>query len=307
MKNIKQIAASLVFVLASVPAFSLTSQEFGTKLLDQILSGNTKNQLTTIQRWEKAFPNDADMLLANFSYHAVKGMNLYGESIARVTFQRELPTVPVINASPFVRNDMHIEKAIQYINKAESLHPNRLDVRWSKLALLANLKKYNEYTTLAISTMEHSNKIKSAWIGWFGKPWDDGDELLLSQIPEYIQTLINSKDANAPQMIDQLCAAVLKLDIDLNTGRGSIRASLNNQKMALIFFTAGKYDAALPYLLQIEQETPNATNLLDPIAQTYIAKNDVPNAKLYLAKLMKLGTDEVKLKATQDLAKLSKK
>jgi tetratricopeptide (TPR) repeat protein len=104
---------------------------------------------THLQKWEKDYPDDLDMLLGKFTYYYTKSRS---ESIEQKEGNRYLGEAPSLSLKDSLGNDVNyfiissfddelFGKATQAIDKAIELNQNRLDLRAFKISALLDYEK----------------------------------------------------------------------------------------------------------------------------------------------------------------------
>ena len=112
---------------------------------------------TLLQRWEKDYPEDTDMLLGKFSYYLTKSQS---SSIEVIDAQKYLGNTPALTLKDSLgRNVNYFQvinyddelfgKATQAIEKAIELNPDRLDLRLFKISSLIGYEKDSPDMALA--------------------------------------------------------------------------------------------------------------------------------------------------------------
>ena len=112
---------------------------------------------TLLQRWEKDYPEDTDMLLGKFSYYLTKSQS---SSIEVIDAQKYLGNTPALTLKDSLGRDVNyfqvinyddelFGKATQAIEKAIELNPDRLDLRLFKISSLIGYEKDSPDMALA--------------------------------------------------------------------------------------------------------------------------------------------------------------
>ncbi len=112
---------------------------------------------TLLQRWEKDYPDDTDMLLGKFSYYLTKSQS---SSIEVKDAAKYLGNAPALTLKDSLGRDVNyfqvinyddelFGKATQAIERAIELNPNRLDLRLFKISSLIGYEKDSPDMALA--------------------------------------------------------------------------------------------------------------------------------------------------------------
>ena len=112
---------------------------------------------TLLQRWEKDYPDDTDMLLGKFTYYLTKSQS---SSIEVIDAQKYLGNAPTLTLKDSLGRDVNyfqvvnyddelFGKATQAIEKAIELNPDRLDLRLFKISSLIGYEKDSPDMALA--------------------------------------------------------------------------------------------------------------------------------------------------------------
>lgn len=147
---------------------------------------------TLLQRWEKDYPEDTDMLLGQFSYYLTKSQS---SSIEVIDAQKYLGNAPALTLKDTLGNDVNYFQVVSYddelfgkatraIEKAIELNPDRLDLRLFKISSLIGYEKDSPDMALAglkalIDYNGHSHPV------WEYPDVETSDELFPSVMQEY--------------------------------------------------------------------------------------------------------------------------
>ena len=152
-------------VIAIVTLLPLSAQEKTTQkeyldryqLLVSKLGTTGVGIETLLQKWEKDFPDDTDMLLGKFSYYLAKSQS---SSIEVKDAAKYLGNPPALTLKDSLGRDVNyfqvvnyddelFGKATQAIEKAIELNPERLDLRLFKISALIGYEKDSPDMALA--------------------------------------------------------------------------------------------------------------------------------------------------------------
>lgn len=152
--TMKKIILTIAAVMALLPAAAqtrMTQKEYYDRynLLVSRVGYDGLGLETLLQRWEKDFPEDLDMLIGKFSYY-------YTKSITKTVEVREgnrfLGKTPALSLKDSLGRDVNyfeitayddelFGKATQALDKAIELNQNRLDLRAIKISALIDYEK----------------------------------------------------------------------------------------------------------------------------------------------------------------------
>ena len=160
--NMKKILLTILAVLTLLPLSAQTKTPQKDyldryQLLVSKLGAAGVGIETLLQRWEKDYPEDTDMLLGKFSYYLTKSQS---SSIEVIDAQKYLGDTPALTLKDSLGRDVNyfqvinyddelFGKATQAIEKAIELNPNRLDLRLFKISSLIGYEKDSPDMALA--------------------------------------------------------------------------------------------------------------------------------------------------------------
>lgn len=160
--NMKKILLTILAVLTLLPLSAQTKTPQKDyldryQLLVSKLGAAGVGIETLLQRWEKDYPEDTDMLLGKFSYYLTKSQS---SSIEVIDAQKYLGNTPALTLKDSLGRDVNyfqvinyddelFGKATQAIEKAIELNPDRLDLRLFKISSLIGYEKDSPDMALA--------------------------------------------------------------------------------------------------------------------------------------------------------------
>lgn len=151
-----------VLVAATAVAQTPSSKEFNERyqLLVSKLGPSGVGIETLLDKWEAAYPDDADMLLGKFSYYFSKSQS---SAVVAKPQDKFLGEKPVLTLKDTLGNPVNYFQVTDYddelfgmsqksIEKAIQLNPDRLDLRFLKVAALTGYEK--ESPDMALSNLK---------------------------------------------------------------------------------------------------------------------------------------------------------
>ena len=159
MRKIFMALAALIAALPLAAQVKPTQKEYLDRygLLVSKLGASGVGIETLLQKWEKDYPEDTDMLLGKFSYYYNKSRTEKLEPIEGVKYLGEAPVLTLkdslgrdVNYFTVTNYDDELfGKATQAIDKAIELNQNRLDFRIYKISALLDYEKDSPDMALA--------------------------------------------------------------------------------------------------------------------------------------------------------------
>ena len=174
---------------------------------------------TLLDRWEKAFPEDTDMLTARFNYYMEKSVST---QVVPKRQDRFLGARPVLVLQDSTGTDVNYFEETMYsdslfalassaIDKAVKLNPDRLDLRYASItALIGYEKESPDMATAALSALiDYDGTAHPAWK--YGEEAADA-ELFRDGIQEYCATMYTIGSPRALESFRSLSEKMLKYD-----------------------------------------------------------------------------------------------
>jgi tetratricopeptide (TPR) repeat protein len=253
---------------------------------------------TLLDRWEKAFPEDPDMLGARFNYYLVKSAST---EVRPKSQERFLGNRPVLVLKDSLGADVNyfqetfyedslFAMASQAIDQAVKLYPDRLDLRFSKITSLVGYEKESpDMATSALASLIDYN-------GTVHPSWKYGDEpaekdIFEAGIQEYCASFYTIGSPTSYESFRSLSERMLKYDPKnplflSNIGTYYFIAKGDNK-------TARKY-----YDKVLKIDPSNYTAIKNSVLMARHDKN-VKLEKKYLPMLVRYGADEGEKLAAQ--------
>ncbi|WP_162996694.1 tetratricopeptide repeat protein [Mucilaginibacter kameinonensis] len=294
----------LTFLLMTVVCFArpVSAQNHMADFKALIAKDDTAAAFKLLQGWQKTGTNDPDFYIASANYYAKKGLtevlSLQKDQPAGQSFVLKDSTGKVagyLGGRP-AYNSTYLNKAFDNLDAGIAKFPNRLDIRFGKVYLLGKTEDYKTFAEEIIKAVNYGQTIGFKWFWSEGKPVENPEDFMLSNIQTYIIQLYNAGDQNMDYIRD-VSLAILKYKPD-NV------VSLSD--LSISYLTKKDYAHALEALLKAEKLAPHDYIVLNNIAYCYELQGNKPNAVKYYQLVKQYGDEEAKVKADKKVAELSK-
>ena len=243
---------------------------------------------TLLDRWEKAFPEDPEMLTARFNYYLMK--SAYTE-IRPKSQERFLGNRPVLTLKDSLGADVNYFQetfytdslfalASQAIDQAVRLCPDRLDLRFAKITSLVGYEKESpDMATAALSSLiDYDGTAHPAWM--FGdEPAEEG--LFEAGIQEYCASFYTIGTPTSYESFRSLSEKMLKYDPLFLSNLGTYH-----------FIAKGDHKAARKYYDKVLKIDPSNYTAIKNSVLMARRDNNVKLEKKYLPMLVEYGADE---------------
>lgn len=253
---------------------------------------------TILDRWEAAFPDDVDMLVARFNYYLDKSVSTQVVAKEQAKFMGAKPVVALKDSlgrdvnyfqESFYEDSIFV-KSSQAIDRAIKLYPDRLDLRFAKVtALIAYEKESPDMATASLNALiDYNGTSHPAWK--FGTEPAEKD-LFASGIQEYCATFYTIGSPASLDSFKELSERMLKYEPN---------NSLFMTNLGTYYFVAkGDNKAALKqYTKVLKLDPSNITAIKNCVVMARKDKN-VKLEKKYLPMLAKYGATETERASAQ--------
>lgn len=296
-----RILCLAVLLFLSTNTFAQSLRE---KFLALCASNDIAGQTSVLKEWEAKSPDDPELYVAYFNHYVQKSITevLTMDATSNDTESLQLTdssgtTAGFINSEIKINED-DLKKGIEYINNGINKFPDRLDMRFGKIYALGQFGMYDDFTSEIIKTIEYSNNNKNRWRWSENALREDGKEMMLESIQDYVMQLYETNDDALLENMKQISETVLKYYPDHVQ-------SLSN--ISVVHLLRNEIDAGLVSLLKAEKVAPTDHIILGNIAQAYKMKGDKKNSLKYYELMFKHGDDGAKSDAKQQIQKLKAK
>ena len=253
---------------------------------------------TLLDRWEKAFPEDPEMLVARFNYYLDKSQSSQIVAKHQDRFMGAKPTLVLKDSLGADVNyfeetffeDSLFALASSAIDKAVKLCPDRLDLRFAKVtSLVAYEKESPDMATAALSALiDYDGTSHPSWK--YGDDAADAD-VFRSGIQEYCASFYAIGSPGSFESFRALSEKMLKYDP---------RNTLFMSNIGTYHFVARKDNrTARKYYDKVLKIDPSDYTAIKNSVLMARRDNNVKLEKKYLPMLAKYGADDAEKAAAQ--------
>ena len=240
----KRLLLTLAVVMLSCSVFAQTQAELYDRFHEAISRYDIDGAAAVIDKWEKAYPGDAEIFALQANYHFQKALN---EEIVLSDTEPDdgreyLLTKDSLGVQRYLYSEIRINstelKAAQAALTEGTLnHPDRLDLRLGKITVHLYVNEHDLAVQEVKSALERSLKNQNRWTDTLDEPIEtDGVSYLRECIQDYLSQLIEADDlASAEKMIDD-CIMSYPKDAVFLTDKGVLRFYADDLKGALKWF-----------------------------------------------------------------------
>ncbi|HEX8024350.1 hypothetical protein [Mucilaginibacter sp.] len=295
----------LTFLLMAVVCFArpVSAQNHMADFKALVAKDDTAAAFKLLQGWQKTGTNDPDFYIASYNYYAKKGLteilSLQKDQPAGQSLQLTDSTGKVagyLGGGQTSYNLTYLNKGFEYIDAGIAKFPARLDMRFGKVYLLGRIENYKAFAEEIIKAVNYGQTIGFKWIWSEGKPVEDPENYMLSNIQTYVIQLYNAGNQNMDSIRD-ISLAILKYKPD-NV------VSLSD--LSISYLAKKDYAHALEALLKAEKLASHDYIVLNNIAYCYQLQGNKPDALKYYQMVKQYGDSEAKVQADKKIAELNK-
>lgn len=293
-----------IFILTSLFLSGISfSQDYQSDFAKYFHANDDSKQIETLQKWEKAKPNDAELYTSYYNYYFKKSrkeilsLSTLAPNGEALILKDSLNQTAGYLGSTESYDDTDLNNAFLKIDKGISLFPDRLDMRFGKIYGLGKIEDWAKFTSEIIATVERSQKNNNNWTWTNNAKKEDGKLFMLSSIQSYQLQLYNTERDDLLPNMQEIALAILKYYPDHVE-------SLSN--LSITYYIAGDFKKGLEALLKAEKIDPKDTIVLSNIAHGYLKTGNKSKAIEYYEKTLLYGDENTKDFAGKKLAELKK-
>ncbi len=152
---------------------------YRAKYLDLLKNQQYDELFTLLGQWEKAEPTNPELYIAYFNYHFNRGRR----SVQTIG---QAPNGQYLLYTKREYDPEHAKAALACIDKGLSLAPNRLDIHFGKVRLLAELGDIKAQRDAIVAVLTQSTQNGNRWMWTSGVPLTEGEASMFAGIEEYL-------------------------------------------------------------------------------------------------------------------------
>lgn len=284
----------LLLVILQVCASCINSQNTSSSRLASFTHAmqkkDTTNMRLILEKWEKDSPEDPELATSYLNYYYLLSQNssLYLSTDTTSDRDQLLLSDSTGNrvgslSDKSSYNDFYINKGLAIIDKAIIKFPDRLDMRFGKIYVLGQLKRWADFTTEIIKAINRSAINKNKWKWTENKPYVGGEKAFHGSLQGYQNDLYNTQNDSLLTNMQDIAQAVLRYypnDVQ----------SLSN--ISIGYIVNNKCEKALTYLLRAEKIAPHDPVILSNLSAAYERMGNKKKAEEYLKRCNRFDKDK---------------
>ncbi|MCX7787827.1 MAG: hypothetical protein N2442_09030 [Spirochaetes bacterium] len=174
----RYVPFAVLMILLVLP-FRLMGDDYRAQYLNLLNNQQYEELLTLLGQWEKMEPTNPELYIAYFNYHFNRGRRLI-QTMGQSPDGRHL----VYTKREY--DPEHAKAALRYIDTGLSLAPNRLDIHFGKVRLLAELGDLKGQKEAIVTVLRLSIQNGNRWMWTSGIPLTEGEASMFAGIEEYL-------------------------------------------------------------------------------------------------------------------------
>ena len=279
------------------------AQDFKADFDKYCQKGDTTKLKEVLSKWNKTEPKNPELFTSYFNYYVLKSRDEFVSMTTKQTkgksLQIEDSTGQAVGylGSEIIYNPEILQKGFNKIDRGIKIYPNRLDMRFGKIHILGETEDWENFTKEIIKTVKYSKKNDNNWTWTYNEAVEDGKEFLLSGIQNYQLRLYNTGRDDLLENMRDIANEILKIYPDHVE-------SLSN--ISITYLLTGEFEKGVEILLKAEKIAPKDVVILNNIANGYRLSENNEKSIEYYEKVLKLGNEEDKEFAKNQIEKLMK-
>ena len=293
----------LILLTVSIFTLSVFAQDYHAQFQTYCEKNEYANQLKVLNEWEKVSPKDPELFTSYFNYYFLKSKK---EGITMSKAEPEGDSFVLKdssnNVAGYLGSQIHydipeLKKAIEKINTGIDLYPNRLDMRFGKIYVFAQIKDWEKFTNEILITIKYSATNNNNWTWTNNEKQENGEDFFLLSLQDYQLMLYDTGDNNLLINMREIAKEILIYYPN------NIESFSN---LSVTYLLTGEYDKGIETLLKAEKINPEDYIVLSNIARGYTLKRNKEKAIEYYEKTFKFGDEQAKVFAKKRIAELKK-
>lgn len=285
MKSI--IAYTGIFLL--IPA--LHAQDNKARFDSLLAAKDTTAQLAYLEQWEKEEPTDPELFTSYYNYLIARSRKEYLDLSTESSKGEHLILMdkdgkPTGYLGAVVRYDpLIMSEAFKKIDQGIALHPDRLDMRFGKAYMLAEMEDWKGFTNELVVAIDRSAENGNAWLWTRNEARDGGSRMFLADIQAYQRQLYETG-------VDSLLSNMRIIADKVLQHYPDHAESLSN--LAVAYLLEGQIPVAIEALAKAHQLAPDDGIILGNLARAHYLNGDREKA-VGMYELM-LGMDDPEMR-----------
>lgn len=289
-----------IFACFILQSCSLLAQDYTAEYHRLDRSSDTAGLRLLMQRWATAHQREASYYIACFNYQ----VQLSKHEVVQLTQEqpdgqhfavRDTANGTVAYLSSVLEYDSALLKqGFDCIDSGILHHPRRLDMRFGKVYVCGLTGNYDGYANNLVQSMRDGAAHGQRWLWTDGKKLRKGNAFMQEQVHKYIVQLFNV-EADLSGNIRSIARTMTEL---------WPRSVIAHADLGMSYMISGAFQEALPHLLKAHEFGPRDAVVISNIGYSYKNLGDKQKAIYYYSLLKKVGKDDYRELAVQQLAEL---
>lgn len=266
---------------------------YSEKFIELCDQGKLLESKELLDKWEKAEPNNPEMLIGLFNFYHVKSKSKIGDpnflSGYLVTGEELEETSKLIHES-----DSLFQISQEYLNTAISKNPDRLDMYIGKSNTLNQKGVKGDFYKSVKSLAERNNENKGEWLWTNGQPTTKSEEEFVGMLQNYIYDMLSSNDPDYKEII-----SISETSLKMYPENFILLSNIG-----ICFLQQHKFKESISYLEKGLTSNPKDLIIRFNLADAHTQLKQISKAKKYYEYIIKHGDAEYKEMAKEFLEKL---